>query len=175
MENIIQKNSLSLGVVLGIVLAAIAAIIYSIDLSLFTNTWVGVFNFIIIIGFGIYACIKNKKSLNGIINFKQAYTSFIVPILVGVGIYVLFNILLFNVIDPDAKAIVTQHVIEITENMMTKFNVPQSEIDKAISDIESKDNFGFISQIQSYFFQAIFYCLIGLLVALIFKTPTKIH
>lgn len=175
MENIIRKNSLSLGITLGAILSIITAIMYSIDLSLFTSTWIGILNFVLIIGIGIYASIKNKKALKGIMSFKEAFASFIGPILIGVAIYILFNILLFNVIDPEAKVVITENVIEMTENMLAKFGVPQAEIDKAITEIESKDNFGFGAQIQSYFWYAIIYSLIGLLVALIFKTPASKH
>jgi len=173
MENIIKKNGLSLGVVLGIVLILIVATMYAIDLSLLINTWVGVFNFVLIVTFGVVCSIKNKKALKGIMSFKEAFSSFILPVIVGVGMYVLFSVLLFNVIDTGAKEVVTEQVIEMTKNMMSKFNVPASDINKAIEKIENEDGFGPFAQLQSYLFQIAFYSLLGLLVSLIFKTPSN--
>ena len=105
-------------------------------------------------------------------SYKNAFLSFILPIIVGIAIYVLYNIILFNVIDPDAKMILTENIIAMTKETMGKFSVPATEINKAIADIESKDNFGPMVQFQSYFFQISFYAVLGLIVALVFKTPT---
>ena len=173
MENSIKKNGFTLGIIMGVILVLITKNMYTVDLSLFTNWWVGIVNFVIIIGIAIYCSITNKKALKGQMSYKEAFLSFILPIIVGIAIYVLYNIILFNVIDPEAKNVLTENVITMTKEMMGKFNVPAAEINKAIADIESKDNFGPLSQFQSYFFQIAFYAVLGLLVALIFKTPTS--
>lgn len=173
MENVIKKNGLTYGVILGVILILTTTTMYVVDLSLFTNWWIGVVNFIIIIGFAIYSSITSKKLLKGIMNYKEAFLSFILPIIIGIALFVLFNILLFNVVDPSAKDELTENIITMTKNMMAKFNVPASEINKAIEEIEKTDNFGPLAQFKSYFFQIAFYAVLGLLVALIFKTPTN--
>lgn len=173
MENSIKKNGLTFGVILGVFLVLITTTMYVVDLSLFTNWWIGILNFIIIVGIAIYCSIASKKAVNGIMNYKEAFLSFILPIIVGVGIYVLFNILLFNLIDPSAKDVLTENIIATTKEMMSKFNVPAAEVNKAIAEIESKDNFSPLAQFQSYFFYIAFYAVLGLLIALIFKTPAN--
>lgn len=173
MENTIKKNGSTYGLILGIILVLFTTIMYVVDLSLFTSTWVGIVNFVIIIGFGIYTSIVNKKVLKGIMTYKEAFLSFILPIIIGMAIYVLYNILLFNVIDPEAKGVITDNIVKMTRDMMSKFNVPAADINKAITEIENKDNFGPWPQIQSYFFMIVFYSVLGLLVALIFKTPAN--
>lgn len=173
MENNIKKNGLTLGLIMGVILVLITTTMFVVDLSLFTNWWVGIVNFVIIIGIAIYSSISSKKELKGMMNYKDAFLSFILPIIVGVAIYVAYNIILFNVIDPNAKEVLTENVIAMTKEMMGKFNVPATEINKAIADIEGKDNFGPLSQFQSYFFQIAFYAVLGLLVALVFKTPSS--
>ncbi len=173
MENSIKKNGLTLGVTMGAILALITTAMYVVDLSLFTNWWVGILNFIIIIGIAFYCSVVSKKALQGKMSYKEAFLSFILPIIIGVALYVLFNILLFNLIDPGAKDILTENIILTTKQMMAKFNVPAAEVNKAIADIESKDNFSPLAQFKSYFFYITFYALVGLLVALIFKTPAN--
>jgi hypothetical protein len=172
MENNIKKNGLTLGVIMGVILVLITTTMFVVDLSLFTNWWIGVVNFVIIIGIALYSSISSKKELKGIMNYKDAFLSFILPIIVGVAIYVLYNIILFNVIDPNAKIVLTENIVAMTKEMMGKFKLPATEINKAIAEIENKDNFGPLAQFQSYFFQIAFYAVLGLLVALVFKTPT---
>lgn len=173
MENNVKKNGLTYGVILGVILLLITTSMYIIDLSLFTNTWVGIINFIIIVGIGIYCSITSKKLLRGMMSYKNAFMSFMLPIIIGIAIYVFFNIILFNVIDTEAKDVLTENVIMKTKEMMAKFKVPASDINKAIAEIENTDNFGALAQFKSYFFQIAFYAVLGLLVALIFKTPTN--
>lgn len=172
MENSIKKIGLTNGVILGVILILITTTMYVVDLSLFTNWWVGILNFFIIIGLAIYSSITSKRFLNGIMSYKEAFISFILPIILGIGLFVLFNILLFNVVDPGAKDTLTDNVISMTKEMMVKFKVPASDINKAIEEIEKTDNFGTFAQFKSYFFQIAFYAVLGLLVALIFKTPS---
>lgn len=172
MENSIKKNGLTYGVILGIILILITTTMYVVDLSLFTNMWVGIMNFVLIVGVGIYCSVTSKKILSGLMSYKNAFISFILPIIIGIALYVLFNILLFNVIDTDAKDVLTDNIIEKTKEMMEKFKVPASDINKAIEEIEKTDNFSAFAQFKSYFFQIAFYAVLGLLVALIFKTPS---
>lgn len=173
MENSIKKNGLTLGVIMGVILVLITTTMYVVDLTLFTNMWVGIVNFVIIIGIAIYSSISSKKELKGLMNYKEAFISFILPIIVGIGIYVAYNIILFNVIDTNAKEVLTENVIAMTKEMMSKFNVPATEVNKAIAEIENTDNFGPLAQFKSYFFQIAFYAVLGLLVALVFKTPSS--
>lgn len=173
MEKTIKQNGSNNGIILGVVLILIITVMYAVDLSLFTSFWAGIVNFIIIVSFGIYTSIVNKKLLKGVMTYKEAFLSFILPAIIGVGFYVLYTILLFNYIDPAAKDVITENVIEMTEGMMTKFNVPASEVEAAIEEIKNTDNFGPFAQFKSYFVMIVIYSIIGLLTSLIFKTPTS--
>jgi hypothetical protein len=85
----------------------------------------------------------------------------------------LYNIVLFNYIDAGAKEVITENVVKMTEEMMSNFNVPEADLEAAIEEIKSKDNFSPSVQIQSYFMMIVIYSIIGLIVGLIFKTPTN--
>ena len=54
----LRKNSLNLGIFLGIFLVVMTTLIYSIDISLFTSSWIGIVNVIIITGFGVFSAVK---------------------------------------------------------------------------------------------------------------------
>lgn len=173
MEKTIQKNGTTIGAILGSTLILITAVMYAVDLNLFTNAWIGFFTFMLAVGFGIYSCYSNKRLLKGIMSYREAFTSFIVPIIVGTFMNVLFYILLFNVIDTAAKEQVSELVIEYTENMMSSFRVPESEIEKAIEELREKDNLSIFAQLKSYLTFIVIYALVGFLVALGFKTPKR--
>lgn len=60
--------------------------------------------------------------------------------------------------------------------MMQKFGAPQSEIDKAIVAMEEDNQFSMMNYIKGWFGFLVFYAVVGLIVALIFreKDPTKV-
>jgi ABC-type polysaccharide transport system permease subunit len=95
MENSIKKNGTTHGLILGLILILTTTAMYAIDLSLFTSFWVGIVNFSILIAVGIYTSILNKKLLKGIMPYKDAFLSFILPIIVGLALHHLYNIVLW--------------------------------------------------------------------------------
>ena len=165
----LRKNSVNYGVLLGVFMILATAIIYAVDLDLFTNAVYGVVNFIIIAAFGVLSAIKSKKSLGGFMTFKQAFTAFFITILIGLTISTLFSILLFNFIDPDAKAVIMENVIKSTAEMMEKFGTPASEIEKIAEEMEKTDSFGPMGQLQGFVMNLIIYSIVGLIAALIVK------
>src|SRR3970040_412292 len=102
-NEIIKRNGITFGVISGIISALVTTSIYAIDLNLFTSWWVGVLILTIYLIIGIVLLSKTKKEVNGIFSFKDAFTTYFICAVVGILISTLFNILLFNVIDPAAK------------------------------------------------------------------------
>ena len=164
-----KKIAVTWGVILGVLLIVTSTLVYAIDLSLFTSAWYGVASFLIVAGFGIASAIKTKKEMGGFITFKQTFRAFFITILIGFVISTLFSILLFNVIDTEAKQIITDNVIKYTVEMMEKFGTPASEIDKVVADMESKDSFGPLGQLQGFFFNLVIYSIVGLIASLVIK------
>ncbi|MEM7186825.1 MAG: DUF4199 domain-containing protein [Bacteroidota bacterium] len=164
-----KKSATNYGLILGGVLAVTVALLYSISLESLTKWWLGIILFLVSLVFGIISVGKAKSILGGFISFKQAFTSYFITIVIGLGISVLTSILIFNVVDPGAAEYLNEQIVEITRSMMERFGAPESEIDKAIADLEGKNNYSMGNQLQSFFFQIIFYSVFGLLVALIMK------
>jgi hypothetical protein len=113
-----KKIALNVGLFLGLTLTLLIALIYAIDLNLFTKSWIGIINVLIITVFGVLSTTQYKKNVGGFINFKTAFTSFFITVLIGFMISTLFNLLLFNVIDVEAKTILSENVIKYTVEMM---------------------------------------------------------
>ena len=160
---------MNFGLVLGVILVLMTAIMYAIDISLFTKSWVGILNITIITTFGIIATTKYKKSVGSFITFKEAFSSFFITVVVGFFISTLFTILLFNYIDVEAKKVISENIIKYSIEMMQKFGTKASDINKMVEDMEKTDPFGLAGQLKGFAFNVVIYCIIGLIAALIIK------
>ncbi len=173
----IKKNAAQYGLILGLVFAFITAVIYAVSIELLTKWWLGIIMFLIALGIGIFSVAKSKAILGGFISFKQAFTSYFITMAIGLFISIIVSILIFVVIDPEAAVYLQEQIVEMTRGMMESFGAPESEINKAIAEMESKNQYSLGSQLQGFIFQLAFYSVFGLLVALIMrkKDPNAIE
>ena len=169
MEKTLRLNAKNLGIYLGLSLSLITVLIYVIDLSIFTSLWLMLFNFLLILGFGIFSAASAKKAMNGFPSFKEVFTSYTITMALGLLISTLVGILIFSVIDPEAAATVKELSLESTQELMTKFGAPEAEIEKAMAEAAANDPFSITTQIKNYFGFLVFMLVIGLLVSLVFK------
>ena len=174
MNEIIKKNGISYGIITGIVSALITTAIYSIDLNLFTAWWVTVLSISSYIIISIVLLTKTKKDLKGVFSFKEAFTTYFISAVIGILISVVFNIVLFNFIDPSVKDAIKEISIKYAVEMMHKFNAPSSAINEAVKKLQENDQFSIVELIKGSVFSIVFSALFGLLLALIFKSkPTQ--
>ena len=164
-----KKIALNMGLFLGLALTLLITMIYVIDLSLITNGWVLFLNISFITIFCSISAYQYKKKLGGFISFKVSFTSFFISLAVGFFISTLFSILLFNLIDLEAKTIVTEHVIKYTVEMKQKFGTPAKEINDTINEMRDSNSFGILSQIKGFFTNLVLYSIIGLIASLVIK------
>ncbi len=164
-----KKSASNYGLILGGILAVTVALLYSMSLESLTKWWLGIVLFLISLAIGIVSVAKSKSILGGFISFKEAFTSYFITIVIGLGISVLTSILIFNVVDPGAADYLNEQIIEINRSMMERFGMPEAEIDKALERVEGKNNYSAGNQLFSYLIQIVIYSVFGLLVALIMK------
>ncbi len=172
MNEIIKKNGITYGVISGIVSILIITIIYSIDLSLMIKWWVGITILAISITLSLVMLSKTKKELKGNLTFKEAFTTYLIYSVIGILISVIFNIILFNFIDPSAKETLNELILNFTKDIMQKMGAPASETNKALKELATKDTYSVFEQLKGSVFSIGFNCLIGLILAAIFKTKT---
>ena len=170
METTLNKNSIDLGVKLGTFLFMITAIIYVVDLNYFSNflLMLAVYR-IPVIAFGIYAVISNKKLKNGIITFKEAFTSYFLCIVVGYLIINLGTIVLFKFIDPAAAGIINENAMVAVKEMMENYDSPSELIAATMDEMQNNDAFSFSSIIAEFFSRLLLNVIFAVPVALIFK------
>jgi len=168
MENL-RKNSVTFGLFLGLFLIVVTTLMYAIDLSLFTKPWIGIINLIVVTLFGAFAGIKSKKQAGGFLTFKEAFTAFFITVLIGFLISTLYSILLFNVIDPEAKTVITDHLIKYTVDMMQSFGAKAADVNKLVDEMQKTDSFGAAGQLKGFAVNLVIYSIIGLITALIVR------
>lgn len=170
MNEIVKKNGINYGIAIGLFSILVTAIIYAVDIELFISGWVSFIKYAVYVTLFILLLNKTKKQLNGIFPFREAFTTFFIAAVIGIVIGTLFEILLFNVIDPSLKDSIKELSIKFTAELMEKFGAPSSEINKAITEIEKNDQFSVGQQLQGLFIYFVFASLFGLLFAAIFKS-----
>ncbi|MBU2950068.1 DUF4199 domain-containing protein [Tamlana agarivorans] len=169
MENSLKSISTHYGLYLGALLALITVLCYAIDLELLTNMWVGIFIMIAIIVLGIICVAKVKQAQAGFVSFKQAFTSYFITVLIGLLISTFVSYLLFNFIDTEAAEVLKQKTIEKTVEMLEGFNSPTDAIDKAVTQIESQNQYSLGNIAKGLAGYLVFFSVIGLIVAAVMK------
>ncbi len=165
-----KKSAVTYGLILGAVLALMTTLMYVLNTELFTKWWIGILSFLVVIAIAIVSVAKAKGILGGIISFKEAFTVYFITVAIGSLISTLVGILIFNILDPDLAAFLQEKTLEMTAEFMQKMGTPQVEIDKQMAKMADQNNFAILSQLKNYVFGLAFMSVIGLLVALIFKT-----
>ncbi len=171
-NEIVKKNGITFGVIIGIVSSLITATIYAVDLNLFTEWWIGVLSILTYLVLGIVLLVKTRKELKGVFSFKDAFTTYFIATVIGILISVLFNILLFNVVDPSAKETVNELIIKYTMNMMQKLGAPSSSINEAMTKMRENDPYSPIELLKGSLFSIGFSSIFGLILAAFFKSKS---
>lgn len=171
-NEVIKKNGVTYGITLGIILALITATIYAIDLKLFVSGWIGGLTFVIYVVIGILLLTKTKKDINGFFSFKDAFTTFFITTIIALAISTLFSILLFNVIDPEAKTTISDLLIKYMAETLQKFGTPASAINEALAKMKENNPFSTIEQLKALIFSIVGYSILGLILAAFFKSKS---
>ena len=169
MNEIIKKNGINFVIITGVISVLITSSIYIVDLSLMTKWWLGLTILAVYIVIGCVLLAKTKKDFGGFMSFKEGFTTYFISALIGIAISVIFNILLFNVIDPEAAVTLKEMTLKSTADMMKNFGAPTSEIKKAIEKMEDYDQFSTLEQLKGSIWSIVGASIFGLILAAIFK------
>ncbi len=169
MNEIIKKNGINFGIITGVISVLITTSIYIVDLALMTKWWLALVIMLFYLIIGCILLVKSKKELGGFMTFKEGFTTYFISALIGIVTSVIFNIILFNYIDPDAAVTLKEMTLETTANMMKNFGAPTSEIKNAIEKLENYDQFSPIEQLKGSIWSIVGSAIFGLILAAIFK------
>ena len=141
MNEIIKKNGATYGFILGLISIVTTTLIYVIDIKLFMSGWVGGISMLINIIIGVLLVSKTKKNLKGMITFKEAFSVYFIAGVLGSTISALYNYVLFNFIDPEAKETLKEMTIKYTSEMMHKIGAQAEMVNKTMAEMAKTDNY----------------------------------
>jgi predicted PurR-regulated permease PerM len=108
--------------------------------------------------------------LDGVLPFKDAFLSTFVIILVAGVIGLIFNIILWKVIDPELASKIKDELINNMTAFMEKNNVPDDQLDEAIAKIEERDMDSIVAQLKNFLYSNVIGGgVISLIVAAVIK------
>ena len=123
MEPTPKSIAVNNGLYLGGILALISVLIYAVNLDLFTEWWLGIILFLVVVVYGVLTAIKSRTSLGGFISFKQAFTSYFITIAIGTLIATIVGIAIFTFIDPEAATYLNEQILLLTKQTMERFGM----------------------------------------------------
>lgn len=173
MNATMKKNGITYGVISGVLSVLITTMIYVFDVKLFLSSWITFLKFVIFLILTIVLLISTRKQLQNDFNFKKAFTTYFIFILTASVITTIFEIILFNVIDPSLKETLKEMAIRYASELLEKFGTPTNKINEAIKNIQENDQFSVIQLIKGFFTYTLLSSIFGLILAAIFKSkPT---
>jgi len=170
MNKTIKKNGLTFGVISGLVSILITTLIYSLNLNLFLSGWITFLKVAVFTTLAIVMILSTKKESQNNLGFKDTFTTYFIFALVALLLSTLFEIILFNFIDPSLKDTLKEMSIKYVVKLLEKFDTPAAKINEAIKNIQENDQFSIIELIKGYFTYLLLSTILGLILSGIFKT-----
>jgi hypothetical protein len=148
----LYKHAARWGLIAGVINIVLFIVYYVVDLGLMVDWKVGIFTMVLYIGFAIYAGITYRGEIGGYMAYGKAFQHGFILFAVSALLSSVFNILLYNVIDPELPAKLTDVTIEKTEQMMRGFGLDEAALEKAMEDTRGRmeGQFTIVGTIKSY-------------------------
>jgi len=163
-----NKVALQWGVIGGISLLIFSLILYISGMEIYTNWLIQMLSFVIVIVFMIVGGLKVRAANGGFLSYQSSFIAVFTIAAVAMLIMTVFNIILYNFINPELGSIVKEISIEKAIEMMEGFGMPESDIEKSLTEMENMDKqFTVGGQLIQYGKGLIFWAIASALFALI--------
>ena len=148
MEKSLKSIATNYGLYLGITLSILTILVYVFNLELFISPIYIMSIMIATITFGLITIFKIKQLFSGYINFKDAFKSYFIVAVIGLGISSLVTFVLFNFIDVEASEIIKEKTIEKFVEMLKSVNTSDQDISDSMKKIEKENLYSFSNVLQ---------------------------
>jgi len=167
-----SAHSIKWGVILGVVGIIITLLLYLVDVTLLAKGWVGIVSLVITLGLTIYAGLDYRKLLGGFMSFGQAFMHAFVTLAIAGLLGVIFQYLLFNVIDPEAAKTIADIQLENNMQMMESLGANDTETMDRMAE-QTQNTYKLSTLAMGYGFLLILYAILGAIIGLITKKKNK--
>lgn len=120
----------------------------------------------------VIACLgasRQKKLQSGFLEFGEALKTVFLIFVTGTLVNILFNYILFNIIDVPFRQAMMQEAATKTERIMQKLGAPQDQIDKTVDQMINGNNYTFGKLFLGFAIACIIWFIISLIIAAIMK------
>jgi hypothetical protein len=126
------NHVLKWAVIMAVVGILLAIIMYVIDYTLMVQFKMLLIALAIYLGIAIFAGIEYRNSIGGFMSYGKAWQHAMAIFAISALITTMFNLLLYNVIDPELPGKLAEATLENQRAMMANFGAPEDQIDKEI-------------------------------------------
>lgn len=174
-QGIFNKPMVKWGLYLGGLNIIYLLVLYMIDISLIVSMWNSLISLVLIIVFMVLGTKEERKNNNEVLPYGHAVVTALVIGVIASIIGVIFNVVLYTVIDPSLPETLKAVTIEKTAASMEKWGVPESDIEEAIENLERKDfSQNLRSSLTALLISSIMTAIIALIVAAFVKKEAPI-
>jgi hypothetical protein len=125
------------GLLMGFVSIVLTLFIYMIDISVMVEWTFSLFSFLLFATLTIVFGRGYRSQVGGFLSYGQSFQYAFIVIAVSGMIGLMFNIILFNVIDPELPETLTRLMMESQEKMLMSFGASDDIIDETLETLES--------------------------------------
>jgi hypothetical protein len=167
----LYANAVKHGLIIGVIAVVLRIIAYATSLAFMGSLKFLGLVFLIYIGYLIYAGIKYRNSIGGYISYSRAFAhGFIVAVLGGIVGFV-FDIVLYDIIDPELGANLSQAILANTEDTMRSLGMPEDAMEETLADMRKDlpEGFTLVGRLEKFATGLIWFAAIVLLTSLVVR------
>lgn len=157
----LKSHVIKWGLIIGAVSIILNVLLYVFDYTLMVQLKTLFALLLVYLGITIYAGIDYRNSIDGFLPYGKAFVHGFLVLAISALVATLFNMVLYNFIDPELPQKLTDASIDNTREMMTSFGAPEESIDEALEKTRESTARQFtltgqlLSLISIFFFSAI--------------------
>ncbi|WP_421764480.1 DUF4199 domain-containing protein [Ekhidna sp.] len=165
-----NNHAIKSGIIVGVIGIVLTLFLYIVNAALLASMWMLLF-FVVFIFLVCYFGIQHRNSIGGYISFGKAW-AYSMQVFIAAGLLAtVFNILLYNVIDPELPELLADQSVENAESMMRNFGMPEDQMDEALEKTrtDTLDRFTVTGSLVGFLWGLIIYAILSLITGAIIK------
>lgn len=169
-----ENKSVNLGLLAGGAIVLILFVVDMINNRLMVHFAMSYFPTLLLIVAMVLATREARRDYDEL-SFADAFKESMIPFLIGNGIYLIFNYILYNFIDPELADIAKEKALEIMNTGVLNNLFDEEQLELMVDQIRETSYRPTLNQtIFSYFFSLIIPgALVSLILAAIFRTRQR--